>query len=298
MVVISPAHREVAIGMTTTVDIRIQGVTNLYGAEVHLTFNPSIVHVVDADPSSPGTIEIALGTFPYPDYVATNSADNTAGTIDVALTQTSHPPRNGSGVLGTITFQALVGGVSPVHFVSAILVNPDGIEILSGTQDGEVVVLQYGTLVGQVTFQGREPADWSCPLSVALFVPGQTTPRHSFSPVCDRTGTFTVTNIVSGTYHIKVRDQHSLWNVRQNFRVVMGTNHVNLGTILDGDSDLNGVINVQDFGILSASYGTAWPNPGFDPRADYNNSDRIDIYDFSLLATNFGRSGENIVTLY
>jgi hypothetical protein len=283
--------------MTTTVEIRILGVTNLYGAEVHLTFDPTIVHVVDADPSTPVTVQVALGDFPYPDSVAQNLANNTTGTIDVAVAQTlPRPPCNGDGTLCTITFEALQWGTSPVHFVSALLADTNGLVIPSTTSDGEIAVLQAGTVVGQVTFQGRAAPNWSCPLSVALFAPGGTTPLYTFASLCDQSGTFTVTNIVSDTYHIKVRDQHSLWNVRHSFPVHTGINTVNLGLIVDGDSDLNGVINQSDFGILAAAYGTSWPNPGYDARADHNNSWQIDIYDFSILATNYGRSGEVVVT--
>ena len=297
-VVVSPSHSYITnIGMTTTVEIRILGVTDLYGAEVHLMFDPTIVRVVDADLSSPSTVEVALGDFPYPDSVAQNVADNTAGTIDVAVAQWDpRPPCDGDGTLCTITFEALQWGISPVHFSSKLLADPIGLEIPSVSVDGEVAVFQEGTIVGHVSFQGREPSDWVCPLSIALFVPGETTPQYTFASLCDETGTFTVTNIISGTYHIKVRDLHSLWNVRLSYPVHTGINTVELGLIVDGDSDLNGAINQFDFSILSTAYGTAWPNPDFDARADYNNSLEINIYDFSILATNYGRSGEVVVT--
>ena len=297
-VVVSPAHSYMtSIGMTTTVDIRILGVTNLYGAEVHLTFDPTVVRVVDADPSSAGTVEVALGGFPYPDYIAQNLADNVAGTIDVAVAQIDpRSARHGEGTLCSITFEALAWGISPVHFVSALLSDPYGLEISATTTDGDISVFQNGTLVGQVSFQGRATADWSCPLTLALFAPGGTVPLYEFSTVCDQSGTFTVTHILSGTYDVKVRDEHSLWNVRQSFPIHVGINTANLGLIVDGDANLDGNIDIFDFSILATAYGTSWPNPGYDSRADFNNSRQIDIFDFSILATNYGRFGEVIVT--
>jgi len=296
---IVPSHRQVPVGLTTTVEVRIYGAVNLYGAEVHIRYDPSIVRVVDADPLLSG-VQMALGGFPYPDYVPVNEAHELTGTLDCALTQV--PPRaavSGDGLFGVITFEALQGGISPVEIVAAKLSDPDGIEIPSVTKDGEIDVLHQGTIVGQVHFQGRSAPpspDWSCPLSVTLYLPGETMPTYTFSPLTDQRGVFTVTNIVTGTYDVKVRDLHSLWNVRHNVAVDLGINVLDMGTLLEGDSDLNGVIDILDFSILAGAYDTSLGDPTFDPRADYNNSWEVNILDFALLATNYGLSGEHVLT--
>lgn len=291
-VVVSPSSGYIAnVGMTTTVDIRVLGVTNLYGAEVHLTFDPTVVHVMN----------IITGTCPppgNPEPYVISSISNTAGTIVFAVTQTaSGPSCNGDGTLCTITFQARQQGISPVRFSSALLVDPYSRVIPSTTSDGEVIVGQRSTLVGRVRFEGRDTADWSCPLEVQLFEPGGVTPLYTFSSVvCDQSGTFTVTNIASGTYDIKVRDERSLWNVRRSVPITGGINTVNLGTIVNGDANQDNVINILDFSILATAYGKSESDPGYDRRADFNNSRRIDILDFSILATNYGRSGDVIIT--
>jgi hypothetical protein len=317
-VVIIPASVIVPVGVSTTVDIRILGVVDLYGAEVHLTFDPSYVRVVDADPGMSG-VQISLGDFPYPDYAPVNWADNSAGTIDYALTQLPFRPSvNGDGVMGRITFETVSDGISPVHFVQALLSDPNGIQIPSTTEDGEIRTgatptptlsptptmtptphLQQGTIVGQVTFQGRSlpPApDWVSPLAVTLFTPGSSVPTYTFSTMCDQRGVFTVTNIVANTYHVKVRDLHSLWNLRRNEPISLGINSMNFGTLIEGDADANNLINILDFSILAGTYGTSAVDPLFDPRADFNSSGGINILDFSLLATNYGRAGDVILT--
>lgn len=295
LVEISPDHRQIAIGTTTTVDIRIVDVLNLYGAEVHIVYDPTVVSIVDASPITLG-VQIAPGDFPYPDYVGVNSADNISGTLDFALTQSlPRPPANGTGVMGTITFVGLQEGTSSVTISSTILSDPDGFGISSTTSDGEIEVLGGGTLIGQVAFQGRSTppaADWSCPLAVTLFASGDTLPTYAFAPTCDFSGTFTVTGILTDTYDVKVRDLHSLWSVRRDISVTMGIHTVSMGTLVEGDSDLNSTINILDFSLLAGAFGTSPPDPLFDPRVDLNNSYNIDILDFSLLATNYGRSGE------
>ena len=296
----SPATRDVALGMTTTVDINIVNAINLYGADVRLAFDPSIVRVVDSDAGSTG-IQVGVGSFPYADFVPLNMSYNVTGTVEFALTQI--PPRpaiTGSGVMGTLIFEGLAGGISPITITSAILSDPDGVEILSTTNDGQIQVLTWGIIVGHVTYQGRSTppsADWVSPISVTLYAHGEVSPAYGFAAVTDEMGTFTVTNILTDTYDVKVRDLHSLWNVRSNVAVGLGIVALDMGTLVEGDSDLNGLIDVVDFSILSSSFGTTDPDPLFDRRADYNNSNDIDILDFSLLASNYGRSGEVLLTV-
>jgi len=141
---------------TVTVAIRIENATRLYGAEVHLAFDPAYLQVQDADPDTEG-IQIQAGDFPSPDFVVQNQADNAKGTIDYAVTQLA--PReavDGSGILATVTFKGKDTGTSSLTFVGAKLANPDGQEIPSQTVDGQVKIaataasggLNSGLLIG------------------------------------------------------------------------------------------------------------------------------------------------------
>jgi len=140
MVTIDPASKTVAVGATTTVNIHIANVTDLYGAEAHLTFNPTLLEVVDADPNVDG-VQIQAGTFLSPDFTAQNAVDQAIGKIDFAIAQTpDHDPVSGSGALATITFRGKAGGSSAISFVSVILSDQDGQSISTGTQDGSITV--------------------------------------------------------------------------------------------------------------------------------------------------------------
>ena len=296
---IVPPHREITTGVTTTVDVGIFGATNLAGVALHIQYDPDIVHIVDSDLSTPITIEIALGEFPYPDFVAQNEADNATGDLHVAFTQMEgKDPVNGDGVMGTVTFVGLQAGISPITITSAMLSDPDGAVLPSVTYDGEIQVLDECTIVGQVHFQGRDdpPFDLSCPLSVTLFVSGEIIPTYTFTPNTDATGVFTVTDISANIYDVKVRDLHSLWNVREDQPIVLGINALDMGTLVEGDADLSGVIDLLDVSVLASTFGTSVGDTLFNARADFNNSYDIDILDYSLLASNYKRSGETILT--
>jgi hypothetical protein len=122
------------------VAIHIENATRLYGAEVHLAFDPARLEVQDADPDTEG-VQIQAGDFPSPDFVVQNQADNAKGTIDYAATQLA--PReavDGSGVLATVTVKGKDKGTSSLTFVGAKLANPDGQEIPSQTVDGRVEI--------------------------------------------------------------------------------------------------------------------------------------------------------------
>jgi hypothetical protein len=123
-----------------TVAIRIENATRLYGAEVHLAFDPAHLEVQDADPDTEG-VQIQAGDFPSPDFVVQNQADNAKGTIDYAATQLA--PReavDGSGVLAIVTVRGKDKGTSSLTFVGAKLADPDGQEITSQTVDGQVEI--------------------------------------------------------------------------------------------------------------------------------------------------------------
>ena len=134
-------------GSPIPVDIYVEDVTDLYGFRLRFSYDPTIVHVKDADPrpSSPG-VQIIPGDFldPFNQFVMVNTADNVQGTIDFSVTQT-YPAvtRNGSGVLGTITFEGVGAGSSTVHFEQVRLLDdtlPDPLEIPAGSPDGRVMI--------------------------------------------------------------------------------------------------------------------------------------------------------------
>jgi len=143
-VLISPPSQEVLIGQSTTVDIRIEQVTNLFGAEVHLSFDPAKLEVQDASPAVAG-VQIEVGTFPDPaggrGFVAQNSADNSTGKIDYAVTLLSPAqPVSGGGVLARVAFKAIGGGTSPVAFINALLSDQTGTQIPAAAADGTITV--------------------------------------------------------------------------------------------------------------------------------------------------------------
>ncbi|MCL0097948.1 cohesin domain-containing protein [Dehalococcoidia bacterium] len=150
-VFLEPPSQTAAVGERVTVDIKINNVTGLYGAEVHLDFDPALLKVVDADAVMDG-VQIAPSNalfrfdpayyFVCPEtgrrfyyregeyFIPLADADNDAGTISYAFTLL-HPASPVSigpegAVLATITFERLADGEARIDFVTVKLADAHG----------------------------------------------------------------------------------------------------------------------------------------------------------------------------
>lgn len=132
VILIQPSSSDVDVDDTIMVDIRIEDVADLYGVDVRLSFEPTLLEVV----------QIQAGSFPAPDFVVKKEADNSAGTVWYAVSQMAPTePTSGSGVAASITFKGLAGGTSSVAFTYQKIVKKNGEQIPATTQDGQITVV-------------------------------------------------------------------------------------------------------------------------------------------------------------
>jgi len=146
LVRVDPAMTSIAPNQIVSVSIKIDNVSNLGGAEIHLAFNPNVLEVIDADQAQAG-VQIANGGMLVADAVGQNAADNTLGTIDFGIAQINRAGVNGSGTLAIISFKGKAPGTSPITFrgiqsapTGVNLSDPGGTPIASTTQSGSVTV--------------------------------------------------------------------------------------------------------------------------------------------------------------
>jgi len=137
---IDPNTSNIFVGDSLSVDITVSDVSDLYGVSLEITFDPTVVIVVDADPGETG-VQIGEGSCPVADFVVFNEVNNTTGVINYDISSLwPSEPCNGIGVVASITFQGLGEGSSAVHFNNWLLSNTDGISIETSTQDGSIAV--------------------------------------------------------------------------------------------------------------------------------------------------------------
>ncbi|MGB8644403.1 MAG: cohesin domain-containing protein [Anaerolineae bacterium] len=127
-----------------TLAIRIDNAESLYGVELHLSFDPQVVEVVDTDSAKEGA-QLKPGDWFKGGFVAVNKADNAKGTIDYAVTLLNPAPAlSGSGTVATITFKGKNNGTSPLTITHAILATRQAQEIKADWQNGAIGVSLLG----------------------------------------------------------------------------------------------------------------------------------------------------------
>jgi len=145
MLRVNPRTLEIRPGRQASFDLEVLQVSGLYGAEIHIAFDPQLLEVVDAEPSEEG-VQIEPGTFPSPDFLVRNAADNEAGTIDYAVTQLPpSQPGDGEGTVARVTFRAKATGTSRIQIDQFLLADYEGGGISAIAQHGQVTVENSST---------------------------------------------------------------------------------------------------------------------------------------------------------
>lgn len=135
----TPAYTEP--GLTATVGITITDVISLYGVDVHLAFDPAVAEVVDSDPGIGGVQIRPVSSFLSPDLVILNTANNTTGSIQFAVTQISPTMAvTGSGLVAEIVFEGVQAGTTPITITYQKPARRDGTTIPATPEDGELFV--------------------------------------------------------------------------------------------------------------------------------------------------------------
>lgn len=141
---LDPSTATVGVTETVVVNIRVQDVSQLFGADVRLEYDPGVLEVVDANTLVPGT-QISSGSFPDisggQGFVAQNTVNPDEGTIGYAMTLLSPAePVSGSGTLASITFRGKAQGSSDVSFTSVLLSDVSANQIPAGKTGGAITV--------------------------------------------------------------------------------------------------------------------------------------------------------------
>jgi len=138
-ITIDPTTQTTSTGTVVTVDVDITNVTNLYGYQFDLTFNPSILQAVS---STEGTFLPSGGaTFFIP---GTN--DNVGGTVsataDTLLTAVNGV--SGTDELAVFTFDAIGTGTSTLGIQNETLLDSN-LNVIADTTTGGTVTVTSGT---------------------------------------------------------------------------------------------------------------------------------------------------------
>jgi hypothetical protein len=133
-----PTSVSALVGQQAVVDIYVQDATNLYGADVMVSFNPAIGAVVDQIAFQPGVQILPLYTWMTPGFFTANGVYGPVANppncgvdcIWYAFTQLNPtPPAAGAGPIGQITFLGLQAGTFQMNWINNQLSAPGGVPI-------------------------------------------------------------------------------------------------------------------------------------------------------------------------
>ncbi len=160
---LTPASQEIALESEALVEIRIEGATDLYGVELYLSFDPVIVEVVDAEPTTPATIEILPGSILAPGRPFLNRVDNASGEIHYAVIAAEPPGFSGNGLLASIRLRGIAPGTTSITCEHALLTAGDAAVLPHTTRNATVTV---GTLPAEPTASATVPPPTATPTMI------------------------------------------------------------------------------------------------------------------------------------
>ncbi len=291
----------IGVGDTFTLDVmtNVSSEQQISGADVFINFDSTKLEVVDADTVTEG-VQVTSGTLL--NIVMANTVDNSAGTIGFSAGKLGAPFPTGEFKIASIEFRALAETEPQTMVVfsfegirETVVVDELGSPI-SGDSFSTMVEITAGAVVNvSVGLQGnRSDAKWIIPLTVKFFTPGANVlvdnPVYSFTLDTVKIDTQAVvqcTGITFGTYDVTVVSDHTLLNVKKNVEISLPNVDLNMGTLLEGNVNNDGRINISDFGALSASYLKLVGDAAYNAMADFNGDGRVNISDFGLLSSNY-----------
>ena len=133
-----PSSVSAPVGQTVSIDLYVQDVTNLYGTDMRVSFDPTIGQVVDQDPlhresrSSRSTVgsSLASSSTAKPIRLRTSRRIAVRGVSGMQPPKRIPPCRsNNSGPVARITFLGLQVGTFPMNWINAQLSAPGGVPI-------------------------------------------------------------------------------------------------------------------------------------------------------------------------
>lgn len=123
---VEPETLPLHAGETAELRVMIAGVTDLAGMEMHLSFDPGLLEVLDANAEQEG-IQIASGDFLAADFVAVNRVDPEEGRIHYAVARMPPSPvASGSGEVAVITVRATGSRDTSLVIDDILLADSDG----------------------------------------------------------------------------------------------------------------------------------------------------------------------------
>lgn len=170
---------EIRPGVEVEIPIDIENVTDLYGIDIELEFDPEFWEFRDADPRREG-IQPATGTFLDPGMTLFNIIEPEEGRIHLVLSQVNPSVgKSGGGNILVLYATALKTGTTSFEVSKVELSTRDGIGIEVEGVDGEVTIASEAPEVVATSIPVTDPTQI---IIIPTYVPPTATPVPTSTP--------------------------------------------------------------------------------------------------------------------
>ena len=147
MVSVKPPSGTYDAGEMLLVEVWVEDVADLYGADIQLKLDPARLEVQDANPSLGGVQVTPRSDLLAPNLVVIKTANNISGTVQYAVSQADpSPPVSGSGALFAFTVEMLSAGTANLTITSQTLSNINAEAIPAGSNSASYLIEAGGSL--------------------------------------------------------------------------------------------------------------------------------------------------------
>ena len=249
---LNPANPVAVAGGSDTIDLQLDSVTNVFGAEVNISYDPAILSVPAGG--------VTPGACPQPDFVVSNTA--AGGVISYAVTELNPTPPCNGGVVATIEFECSAGLVvrteTDILITSSIISDPNGQAIPHDIQHATFTCeVDRFFIEGSVGLQA-----WPDPSGVVVTLIDQAT-GYPEPVTVEPSGAFQIQGRVNHQYDVVAEYDRFLSPLETGITsgVVGSTVDIGLATMPAGDLNGDGRVNILDISVVAGNFGKQEPVP-------------------------------------
>lgn len=277
---LTPSAETVSPGETVTVDVHLTAQSEIAGLEWSVLL-PDIIEYIDGaymemifDPVN--RLEILRWEELIRELIGAISQRNPAG------------PVNGEGVVLTLTFNIPENVYGDVELApTANLADQDG-NLISVVVEGTTIIVAdgihggTGSISGSILNTDGSPA---AGVEVKISISG-----NEYTVTTDENGAFQFDDLraLEEGESFTITANTGIWCIEPiTVDDVSEPVVIDPVTLLAGDLNGDGYINISDFTLMSASFGKSAGDEGFNERADINGDATVNIQDLVTLASHW-----------
>lgn len=278
IVEVEPDNIETTLcSLQETVAINVAEVTNLLRVELEVSYDPTVIQVIDGDAGQRG-VQVRVGNIFSTGNITRNEVDTSNGRIYFTAARLSGYTQSIPDGLIAIDWRPQRVGSSAITLERVVLTDTNGQEISAEINDGGITVnfVPNCNVAGAVSLQGR--TDFSNVLVTnSAGAQTETAADGSFVLKADQVLTFKFPGYLSTV--VDLSDPVEI--------VDADGQTVQVGDIdlLAGDVNGDDEIDILDLAQIAASYATD------NNAADLNGDGQVDVLDLVAAAGNFQQAG-------